>query len=553
MALRRRANPDTLLIVAMAAAAIMLIALGWKLTFFQDVWDVLVGRQSWSAHDLLVPHNEHLIVFQAIVEKLFIEIFGMRNAHPEMLFMTATLLASAGLVYVYVKRRAGGWVALLIAVLLLFFGEAWEILLWPFEMEFSAPFAAGMGMLLVLEREDRKGDIWGAVLLVLAVGFGSLGVSFIFAAFAQIAVASRERGWKRLWIVAIPAVLYLAWYAKYGHEAEHHITLDNLLNSPAYVFEGVGAGFASVLGLANAPLTGAVPISPWAPALAIAAIGLAIWGQIRRPGLPRTFWPIAAAAVSFWLLASFNFIPGREASSVRYVYADGAFVLLIAVELFAAQGIRLGKKAIWVGAAILVLALGPNIAKLHDGYSYLKEQTLFTRSDTGAMDIASETVSPEFYLTPEISGTATFTVPGQAYKEAVEKWGSPGYSPAEIASAPAPAGHLADTVLASALPLSTETELEGFDSSATAGSACTAVPPGGPETALKPGKTRIEIGPGGSAKLALRRFAQGEYPVPLSDAPGGSVMTLDVPKDKAPEYPWYLHVAASQEVWVCSG
>jgi hypothetical protein len=553
MALRRRANPDTLLIAAMAVAAVVLIALGWKLTFFQDVWDVLLNRQSWSAHDLLVPHNEHLIVFQAIVEKLFVEIFGMRNAHPEMIFMTATLLASAGLVYVYVKRRLGGWVALLIAVLLLFFGEAWEILLWPFEMEFSAPFAAGMGMLLVLEREDERGDIWGTVLLVLAVGFGSLGVSFIFAAFAQIAVASRERGWKRLWIVAIPAVLYLAWYAKYGHEAEHHVTLDNILNSPAYVFEGVGAGFASVLGLTNAPLTGAVPISPWAPALAIAAIGLAVWGQIRRPGLPRTFWPIAAAAVSFWLLASFNFIPGREASSVRYVYADGAFVLLIAVELFAAQGIRLGKKGIWVGAVILVLALGPNIAKLHDGYSYLKEQTLFTRSDTGAMAIASETMSPEFYLTPEISGTATFSIPGQQFKEAVAKWGSPGYSAAEIASAPAPAGHLADTVLASALPLSTETELEGFDASATGDAGCTAVPPGGPEVALRPGKTRIEVGPGGSASLSLRRFAQGAYPVPLSAAPGGSVMTLDVPKDKAPEYPWYLHVAASQEVWVCSG
>ena len=262
MALRRRTNPDTLLIVAMVAAAVLLIALGWQLTFFQDTWAVLLERQPWNAHSLLYPHNEHLIVFQAIVEKGFVEIFGMRNAHPEMLFMTATLLASAALVYVYVKRRLGGWVALLIAVLLLFFGEAWEILLWPFEMEFSAPFAAGMGMLLILEREDRRGDIWGAVLLVVAVGFGSLGVSFIFAAFAQIAVAARERGWKRLWIVAVPAVLYLAWYAKYGHDAEHHITLDNILNAPAYVFEGVGAGFASVLGLANAPLTGVVRTLP---------------------------------------------------------------------------------------------------------------------------------------------------------------------------------------------------------------------------------------------------------------------------------------------------
>jgi hypothetical protein len=551
MALRRRANPDTLLIAAMAVAAIVLIALGWQLTFFQDVWDVLLGRMGWSAHDLLTPHNEHLIVFQAIVEKLFVEIFGMRNAHPEMLFMTATLLASAALVYVYVKRRLGGWVALLIAVLLLFFGEAWEILLWPFEMEFTAPFAAGMGMLLLLEREDRRGDAWGAVLLVLAVGFGSLGVSFIFAAFAQICAASRERGWRRLWIVAIPAVLYFAWYVKYGHEAEHHITLDNVLNSPTYVFEGVGAGFASVLGLANAPLTGSAPLSGWAPALAIAALALAIWGQVRRPGLPRTFWPIAAAAVSFWMLASFNFIPGREASSVRYVYADGAFVLLIAVELFAAQGIRLGRKALWIGAVILALALAPNIAKLYDGFEFLKEQTLFTRSDTGAMVIASETMKPEFFLTPELSGTGTFSIPGKQFQEAVAKWGSPGYSADEIASAPAPAGHLADTVLASALPLSTETELNGFDATKTTGSTCAAIPPGSAPLPLGAGKFRIEVPPGGEAKLAMRRFDPTEFPVSLSSAPANSVMTLDIPKDKAPEYPWYLRIEASQEVWVC--
>lgn len=110
MATRRRTNPDTLLVVAMAAAAILLIVLGWRLTFFQDTFEVLIGRQPWNAHSLLAPHNEHLIVLQAIVEKGLVEIFGMGNARPEMLFMTATLLLSAGLVYVYVKRRlAVGW------------------------------------------------------------------------------------------------------------------------------------------------------------------------------------------------------------------------------------------------------------------------------------------------------------------------------------------------------------------------------------------------------------------------------------------------------------
>jgi hypothetical protein len=54
MAWRRRATPDALLVVAMAAAADMLIVLGRRLTFFQDVWDVLVERQYWNARDHLV-------------------------------------------------------------------------------------------------------------------------------------------------------------------------------------------------------------------------------------------------------------------------------------------------------------------------------------------------------------------------------------------------------------------------------------------------------------------------------------------------------------------
>ncbi|HTR76431.1 MAG TPA: hypothetical protein VMH33_14365 [Solirubrobacterales bacterium] len=556
MAWRTRATPNVLFALAAALAAILLIVLSWNLTFYQDVWAVLLERQPWNAHSLLMPHNEHLIVFQVIVEKGLVAIFGMGDNRPEMLFMTATLLVAAGLFYVYLRRRVGGWAALLATLILLFFGEAWQILLWPFEMEFAAPFAAGMGMLLALEREDERGDLLAAVLLIVSIGFGSLGLSFLFAAFADIVVARKTRGLRRLWIVVIPAVLYVAWYGKYGHTAEHHLTFRNILNSPRYVFEGVGAGFASVLGLSNPPLTGEAGTSAWGPALAVAAIGLAIWGQLRRPGLSRTFWPIAAAALSFWLLAAFNFIPGREATSIRYVYADGAFVLLLAAELFSTQGIRLGKRALWVGAVVVFLALGPNLAKLGEGHEFLKEQTELTRADTGAMNIARRTMTPSFRLSPEIAGTPSLiNVEAGLYEEAVGAHGSPGYSPAELATAGQPGRHWADVVLSQALPLSTVSEPGAFDSAAAGGSNCTAVPPDGsvPEVAVKPGKTRIEVGPGGEAELSMRRFTEGEYPVNLAGAPGGSVTTLTVPADEAPEYPWYLHVAATQEAWVCTG
>jgi hypothetical protein len=270
--------------------------------------------------------------------------------------------------------------------------------------------------------------------------------------------------------------------------------------------------------------------------------------------VPKTFWPIAAAALSFWLLAAFNFIPGREATSIRYVYADGAFVLLLAAELFSAQGIRLGKKALWVGAAITVMALGPNLAQLHTGYDWLKEQTVLTRSDTGAIDIARRTVAPNFELTAENAGTPSLiNVIADNYLPAVEEHGSAGYSPAELAGANEPGRHWADIVLSQALPLRLITVEGGFSPLRTKAPDCTAVPPDGsvPEVSVGPGRTRILVGEGGEAQLSMRRFAEGEYPVRLPAVPGGSSASLLVPHDEAPEYPWFLHLEATQEVWVC--
>ena len=551
MALRRRDAPILLLGAALIAAAILLIALGWRLTFFQDAWSVLMERRSWSAHSLFSPFNEHLLVLQVLVEKLLVDVFGMGNNHPEMLFMTASLLAAAALLFVYVRRAAGEWMALFATCLLLFLGTAWQVLLWPFEMNFAASLAAGIGMLLMLEREDRRGDVWACVLILVSVGFGSFGLSFAIAAFVDVCVRHRTRGWGRLWIVVIPAILYLAWYAGWGHDAEHHLRLHNVLASPVYAFEGMASGIASVTGLGTSGPYGAIDPS-WGKPLLIALVGLAIWAQTKRPGVAKTFWPVVAVGLSYWLLAAFNFIPGREASAIRYQYGAVAVVLLVAAELL--RNWRFSPRVLWVAAATTALMIAPNLAQLGSGYDALKEQTVLTRSDTGAIDIARRTVAPNFELTAENAGTPSLiNVIAANYLPAVEEHGSAGYSPAELAGADEPGRHWADVVLSQALPLRVITVEGGFAPLRTRAADCTAVPPDGsvPEVPVGPGRTRILVGEGGEAKLAMRRFAEGEYPVRLPALPADSSASLLVPHDEAPEYPWYLHVEATQEVWVC--
>lgn len=550
MALRRRDAPVLLLGAALAGAAALLIALTWELTFFQDTWAFLMERQGSSLHDFLAPHNEHLVVFQVALEKLLINTFGMTTAHPELFVMIAMLLANGALLFAYVRRRLGDWSALMMAALLLFLGSAWQVQLWPFEIEFVAPIMTGLGVLLLLEREDRLGDAWACLLIVIGIGFGSLGLSFALAAAADVWVRRRERGlWSRLWIVVVPFALYGLWYVGWGHEAEHHLTLHNLLRLPPYVLEGVGTALAALSGLLTLNFSG--PSDPfWGRPLIIVVVALIAYVKWRRPGFAWTLWPVLVAAFSYWILAGLNYIPGREASSPRYVYASAAFVLMVSAELL--RGSRLSRRGILIAGALTAVAVMPNLAQMKEGADWLKEQTVLTRADTGAIEIASRTVEPSFRLTPELAGTPSLVnVDAGDYLSAVEAHGSPAYSPVQLAATREVGRHWADVVLARALPVSLETEFGTYAHAAAR--SCTAIAPGSAPPAgveLAPGSTKIEVAPGPPVSFSLRRFAVAEFPVKTSGAPGESTSYIGIPHDRASQ-PWFLHLEAQQPVRVC--
>jgi hypothetical protein len=549
---QRRNAPTLLMGVALMASALLVCALCWELTFFQDSWAFLLDRQDLSVDSFAAPHNEHIVVIPVAITKLLLAVFGMTSGKPEMIAMTLTLVVAGWLLFVYIRRRTGPWLALMAASLLLFLGAAWPILLWPFENEFTIPIAAGLAMLVLLDREDARGDAWACVALLIAVLSGSLGISFVIAAAVDVLIKHRERGWSRAYIFLLPGLVYLGWYAGWGHDAENHLSLRNVLQSPHYVFDGFASAFDSLAGLSTVPVNS--PGQPdWGRPLLIGAIALAAFGQWRRPGFSRGFWVVSAAALSYWLLAAFNYIPGREASASRYVYAGAVFVLLIAAELL--RGVKFSRRGLIVAGVLTACAIGPNLAQMKDGRDWLKGQTVLTRADTAALEISRRTVSPEYNLgSVEATGTASLAIVAAGkYFEAVDRWGSPAYSPAELETAPAPGPHYADIVLSQALPLTTETALGAYDRGVAAEN-CIVLPAdsGTPtsELRLSPGLARIELAPGPHAGFSLRRFATGEYPVVTEGADGGSTTTLRIPRDRATQ-PWYLHVDAQQEARVC--
>ena len=527
----------------MAAAAAVLISYGSSLTFFQDSWEFLMNRRDPSVANLLEPHPEHIVLIPVLITEASLRLFGMESMTPELVLLVALFLGTAALVFVYARRRVGPWPALFAAVLLLFLGPAWQDLLWPFQVGFAGSSLFGMAMLLALENGEERWDRAACGFLVVAIAFSSLGVAFAVAAAIDVLQRRRERGWRRAYVVAIPLLLYAAWYLGWGHEAENNLSAHNVLVSPRYVWEGLVASLDSVLALGTI-FDEVVGRSKWGAPLAIALLALAAYGAFRRRGFFAGLWPVLGAAATFWFLAAFNFGPGREPYSSRYLYVGGLFVVLLAVNLL--QGVRVNRWGLLAAGALVAVVVGFNLVPLREGRDFFEEQTVLTRSDLAAIEIADRTVEPAFRLTPEVAGTVFLDqIEAGEYLRAAGEYGSPAYSPAALAAAPEEGRRHADLVLANALPLQIET-----GAPRAAGGRCVELQAASRPLALRPGVTTIELGPGGEGTVRLRRFA-AEYPLSTGGLAPGSTTRLFIPRDGVAR-PWQLLVEADGAT-VCRG
>jgi hypothetical protein len=116
--------PALLLGAALAAAAAMTLVLTSGMTFFGDSWELLMNRRDLTLDALLKPHNEHLVAIPVLIEQACLRLFGMASATPEYVLLTAFLLATALLLFVYLKRRVGAWLALFAAIGFLCLGRS---------------------------------------------------------------------------------------------------------------------------------------------------------------------------------------------------------------------------------------------------------------------------------------------------------------------------------------------------------------------------------------------------------------------------------------------
>jgi hypothetical protein len=530
-----------LLCVAAAESVVLLLHYGSGLTFYQDEWDVILHRRGLGLGSFLTPDNEHIFVIPSAIYKLLLATFGMTSTMPFRVVATMLLVATAVLLFAFLRSRVGDWLAPFAAVLVLFLGPAWQTLLLPVEMARVGSTAAGIGMLLALRRRDRAGDLWACGLATVSVLFFSLGVSFVLA--AAVDVAQRRSEWRRrIFIPAIPLAVYALWYVSYGHAATSNVSLHNIVHSPIYLLNALAAGFQSLFGLIPGDvLQLAHPTWGWA---ILAAVVVAIAMRLLRGGrVGDQLWPVVVAAASALLLAGIAYVPGREATESRFQYTAVIFSLLVLAELLA--GVRPSRVVLWGAAAVSGLALAANLSTLSLGRDYMREQSDLTRADLGALEIASHTVANDFVLAPDISGTRFLNaVDAGPYLSAVRAFGSPADSQAELAAAASTDRAWADTVLARALPVSLTPS-----SDARAQGRCANARP---DFELRPGtSTVIRLRRGPSATVRLGRFALPSHPVVAGTLDGGRGGVLSIPADTSVR-PWHLAVRAGAPATVCS-
>jgi hypothetical protein len=436
--------PVFLLAAAMAASAGLLLSYTSHLTFLGDSWELLVRRTGWSPNTFLEPFNEHPVVIPALIYKLLLAAFGMESALPFHVVAIFLFLLCAVLVFVFMRRRVGDWLALCGALLLLFMGAAHEDLLWEFQMCFFGSVAGGLGALLALDREDRPGDWLAAILLVVATAFSTLGVPFIVAAAVKVALGPSHR-LRRAFVPLLPLALYAIWWLGSNHSTGNQLGVSDIPHLPGYVFDAASAGIASLLGRQPIEASGHPPALAQVLTIVLGVAFIYWFGRKQR--MPTGLIVALVLTFSFWGLLALDRGPQRY--SGRFQYPSGVFLLVITAE--ALRGRHLRPPIAAVIAIVTAAAVAGGVSLLDQGYSTKwKPNSDNIKATLAAVDIAGPDAEPTY----EISLPPSISVSVRRYRRALRSHGTPAYSEAQLIDSNEIVRRRADRVFVSVVDIS---------------------------------------------------------------------------------------------------
>jgi hypothetical protein len=545
------AHPQAVLL----ACVLIAVALNFWETrgqiFYSDEWGRLFfpGSENDSFTSLLRWRSGHLVALHVLLYKGLFGIFGADSYLPFRI-VEAFLVGSCGLLfYALARSRAGPWPSLLATLVLLFLGSAWEVTATPSGTVILLPVAFGLAALVCLERFPHRGDLLACLLLVAAVASHSDGLVFLVGGTVLLALQSGRRLPARIWVVLVPALLYVIWFAWYRLTASgataDPVHLHNLGEVPSTILGACAAGLSAISGFFGAlgPASG-VPFNLTAGYM---LLGLLIIGGIWRvrsgPAPAREVWVPVALALGFWALLGMVSDFERTPTQSRYIYPTAIFLLLILLEL--GRGIRPTPRVVLVSIGALLISLVPNLINLNTQARKIRALARVERVELGSLELLRKEVPAASlpYLSRKHNvlsvGGQGFRVAAVTYAATFDRYGSPAASPEEIASGAEAQRLAADRVLLKGGDLTLSSLPAGRSAR---GRNCRSnglgqpfgVPTSGLE--IRPQRSRSDV------TAVARRFATGFQQL---DVPAGSGPLVLRPGRSQEVRPWSVRISGA--------
>jgi hypothetical protein len=553
---RRLRDPERLgrllLGTAIAVAAGLVFWLQRGLTFGWDefVWLEIGGfgtlEQFWH------PYGGHLILVPYLIFRGVLELFGM-SFTAFAVVQVVLLSLGALLLYVYARRRVGPLPALAPALILLFLGGSYPVLLEPMiGIQFLAAAVPGLAAIVFVEREDLPGDVAACALLCLALAGFSEALPFLVGAVVSVALSPGRM--RRAWVVAIPILAYGGWRLWAAQFEPTGVVTSNIAPVPAYFSDALAVFGTAVFGLFKL-----VGPGPWTrlrlgfhdPSYIVkgvllvlaelAAIGVAI-GLLRRRGpIPRTLWPAVAMLLTLFVELGVILAPGRTAAEPRYLYIGVLLLLLVVIEL--ARGVRTTRVTLAVTFGLIAVALVFNAFRFQESRDFLLDFSRHARADMATIELAGkdgdQAFTPNQQLPKVVSGGLVLS--SGPWLLTVERYGSVAYSVPELRAQSEDVRVEADRVARRSLRLR-------LPDAAAPRRGCRRLGAAASDNLVLPSGGAVLVA-SADTELTGRRWADG-FSVDFGELRAGKAALLRIPPDTS-GVPWRTHLDPPSPVEVC--
>ena len=324
--------------ISLAVALVVLTWLGTMQGFHGDEWDYIQDAPRIDVGALFVPRNGHWSTIPILIYNILFRTVGLRSYVPYLFAAQAMHLACVLLMVIFIRRRAGDLPAAAAGVVLLFFGNGVDNILWAFQVGFLGSILFGLVAWLLLDQRQLAAWQLGAASLALLLSLMSSGVGVTFCMAIGLDLLLDRTRRRRLAVMLIPGVAFIVWFfvagpglgIASGQAVQATVSIGRVSLPIKLTLLGVGSTILSVFGIYRGAGASAIGVGVTVVASGVAVV---IWRRVGRPD-SRIVGAMMGLFGQFILTSAVRADLGiKNTISSRYVYISAVFALIVVADL----------------------------------------------------------------------------------------------------------------------------------------------------------------------------------------------------------------------------